>query len=83
VDSQADSLGDRVDELISRLDLRQTDRHADEATADATDSVRHGGHRPPETETEVEGAHCPVILFMLFQISSTPTHRPSVTFDTC
>jgi len=37
---------DRERELISRQELRQTDRHADEAKADASETVVTGHLRP-------------------------------------
>jgi len=53
--------GDRERELISRPELRQTDRHADEAKADATETavtghLRPTGRRWPVTAISVSSA---------------------------
>ena len=53
--------GDRACELISRPELRQTDRHADEAKTDATETavtghLRPTGRRWPVTAISVSSA---------------------------
>ena len=45
--------GDRACELISRPELRQTDRHADEAKTDATETAVTGHLRPLEVATPI------------------------------